>query len=385
MEEIDLVSDLPHEILQHMVSYLPLKDAVRASSISTLWKKSVLVPLQVNLKEKEVQEKLGMFLSSFTCHDKLRFCVEKKEEDLIIVLATKGVEKELHLQFFGQDEKQTTCRFFNLNLESSLSMASSSSLKTLHLSSIKPSTTRLVSDFFAKNCPLLQSLKLEKCVGLRKLDEQVGNSLQSLTVLDCPDIVRIIISSPNLKSFSYRGVLPRIELKSASELVDVTLDLRDGLGHNQFHCEEGVCLLASLKEVETLTISSWFLEWMCRGGVIFKQLEFQLNKLKELHLMDRSKRDSLACFLNICPLLQKLFVQMDHQNKSDNIGPCPYFHEYWHEPHLWMDYEMVKSNTSELKHLRELVLEGFMGEEDEVLLMELLLDKAVGLQSMIVT
>lgn len=46
---------------------------------------------------------------------------------------------------------------------------------------------------------------------------------------------------------------------------------------------------------------------------------------------------------------------------------------------------MVKCNTSQLKHLKMFSLEGFLGEEDEVLLMELLLNKAVVLESMTIT
>lgn len=65
--------------------------------------------------------------------------------------------------------------------------------------------------------------------------------------------------------------------------------------------------------------------------------------------------------------------------------PCPFFHQHWHEPHLWMDYEMVKSNTSQLQHLKTFELSGFSGEEDELLLMELLLKKSVVLESMTVT
>lgn len=81
-------------------------------------------------------------------------------------------------------------------------------------------------------------------------------------------------------------------------------------------------------------------------------------------------------------ILILIYLQMD-----ERLGPnpSPFFHQYWHEPHLWMDFETVKSNTLQLKHLKMFKLSGFRGEEDELLLMELLLNKAVVIESMIVT
>lgn len=55
-------------------------------------------------------------------------------------------------------------------------------------------------------------------------------------------------------------------------------------------------------------------KWLCSGGVIFGYLDFQFNKLKSLtwvdFLINKEKRDSLACFLNACPLLENLLVEV---------------------------------------------------------------------------
>ncbi|POO02428.1 F-box domain containing protein [Trema orientale] len=411
-ENLDLISNLPPEILRYIISFIPLKEAVRSSTLSTTWRQ-VLAPIPVTLEaeikglaiheaRKEVSEVLGRFLSSYSCPErwKLSLGVNQykkdcliREDDELVVLATKGVEKELHLSLFEQSHKGND-KPFHLELQPKSSpnnlqnhptqSASFSSLRTLHLRSVNNQVTNLVSDLFA-GCHLLESLKLEKCVGLQELDVEMS-SLRSLEVMDCPGILSITVSAPKLKSFWYRGILPAMQLKSAFDLVEANLDLEGGIGLNEFDCEEVLCLLASLKEVQILTISGWLLEWMCTAGVIFGRLEFQFNKLVELcwlsSSMDRSKRDSLACFLNICPSLEKLFVKM---NRTLSSITCQFFHHYWHEPHLWMDYEMVKSNTSQLKHLKMFSLAGFLGDEDEVLLMELLLSKAVVLESMTIT
>lgn len=53
---------------------------------------------------------------------------------------------------------------------------------------------------------------------------------------------------------------------------------------------------------------------LCSAGVIYGKLEFQFSRLKVLHWSDSSinstKRDSLACFLNICPELSELFIDV---------------------------------------------------------------------------
>ncbi|XP_062118134.1 F-box protein At2g39490-like [Humulus lupulus] len=384
---LDLISNLPLDIIRHIISFLPLKEAVRSISLSTLWNQ-VLAPINVKLEGstidggdeagfKEIEQVFGGFLSSYNSPQLL--CLGK------VVFATKGVENELHLNFFDQSTTTTTPFHLKLHTKNTLKNANFSSLRTLHLCSVNSKVINLVSELF-KGFHLLQSLKVEKCVGLEELHVDMGNSLHSLVVLDCNDILSLTISAPNLKSFRYCGVvLPRImQLENTSFLVEVSLELDGGVaGGGEFDCEEVLSLLNSLKDVQTLTLSGWLLEWMCRAGVIFGRLEFQFNKLEKLcwigSSMDKAKRDSLACFLNICPSLVKLSIEMNHSQSSI---ACPFFHHYWHEPHLWMDYETVKSNTSQLKHLKMFSLEGFLGEEDEVLLMELLLNKAVVLESM---
>ena len=287
-ENLDSFSNLPFEILRHIISFLQLKEAVRSSTLSTAWRQ-VLAPFPVKLESaikglaideatKEVEEFLGRFLSCYSCHEQWKLSLDigeyKKEKDCLIredvhlvVLATKGVEKELHLNFFQHSLKGTNIPFhLKLQPKSSLNniqnyptqSATFSSLKTLHLRSVNHHVINLVSDLFV-GCHLLESLKLEKCVGLQELQVEMG-SLQSLEVVDCPDILSITVSAPNLKSFWYRGILPQIKLKSAFDLIEANIDLEGGLGHTEFDCEDVLSLLASLKEVQILTISAWLLE-----------------------------------------------------------------------------------------------------------------------------
>lgn len=399
-ERLDLISKLPPEILGRIVSLLPLKQAVRTSSLSTPWR-SLWAPLQVDLcfasdqmTGQEASKEAALVMATFlrSCQRpqqwKFRLGLQKNKQEpsktvqQLLVLATMGVDKELHLNFCDGEQVPNV---FQLTLGLPTKTSGLSSLKSLHLRSVTLFAENLVSTLFS-NCLLLENLKLENCSGLQSINIEAGNYLESFTVTNCPDMVNIKVSAPNLESFKYQGVLPLIQLKNTSNLIDVVLNLRDGLGYTEFDCEELLYLLASLKEVEILTISGWLLEWMCSAGVIFGQLQFRFNKLKELRwidsLMNRTKRDSLACFLNSTPSLEKLYIEIDQSLSSI---PHPFFHHYWHEPHLWMDYKTVKCNASQLVVLKSVRLVGFTNEEDELLLMDLLLKKAVTLKSMTVT
>lgn len=64
--------------------------------------------------------------------------------------------------------------------------------------------------------------------------------------MDCPSIDSVTICAPNLKSFWYQGVLPIIQFENTPQLVDVVLNLRDGLGNTEFDCEDVLSFLASL-------------------------------------------------------------------------------------------------------------------------------------------
>ncbi|XP_058210319.1 F-box protein At2g39490-like isoform X2 [Rhododendron vialii] len=395
--------NLPPEILRQIVSLIPLKEAVRTSTLSTSWK-TLWTPFQVEFDSdpnqitgdtddeasKKINQFVGLLSKSSSSPELWRFSLqtEKTQKPLFFSAAKGGGGggrgEELHLDFLAKENEIQ--RNFNLVYDPTPRISNLSSIKTLHLVSVNKIAGDLVSTLFS-SCRFLESLKLEKCSGIQSIDIKASASLKSFEVVGCEDLESIAISAPNLKSLWYRGALPLIQINGCLNLVDVVLDLREGFDRSEFDCEDVLNLLSSLKDVESLKISGWLLEWLCAAGVVFGRLQFRFNKLKELSwfdaLMNQTKRDSLACFLHMLPYLEKLFVKID-QNLSSI--PCPYFHQYWHEPHLWMDYETVTSHACQLQHLKLIQLEGFTNEEDDqlMMLMNLLLRQSVALKSMTV-
>lgn len=403
-QRLDPISSLPHDMLLLIVSMIPLKEAIRTAILSNAWR-SLWTPSQVKLElgathDQSARENISQIFDAFSmCYDypeKLKLCLHSVDhtmqraeypsfEDESFAIVTKGTQGELHFDCSGGREKLNSTEF-SLILETGRMICPRfSSIKSLQLRSVTHVSGNLVAELFS-GCQFLESLRLEKCRGLQKIDISTNDYLKSLTIMDCSNINSIKVSAPRLEAFSYRGILPNIvQLNGTPHLNDAILNFKDGLNFSDFHCEDVLNLLSSIRDVETLTISGWLLEWLCTAGVIFGRLEFKFSKLKELvwidSVMDARKRDSLACFLNMTPSLERLFVKID---RDCSRIPSPFFQEYWHEPHLWMGYADVKCNGSPLMYLKSIEIVGFTSKENEVLLMDLLLHKAVNLKDMIV-
>ncbi|OMO97121.1 hypothetical protein COLO4_14873 [Corchorus olitorius] len=385
-ENYDLISNLPFDILKRIISFLPLEQAMKTSQLSTVWR-SLWVPVELNFNhEKQI---LDLVSKSYDIHQVWKLCSNSKfqgETETNIALAVKGVNEELFLQFLDRETEQVI-KNLCLKLEPcscfSPVLFSFSSLKILHVKSLSNLSKDIISALFSTS-QFLETFKLENCNGLEILEIEATHFLRSLKVINCPDMVRVSVSATNLRTFWYQGKLPdQFQLKNTSNLVEMVLDLRNC---KEFDCEDVLSLLASIKHIEILRISGWLFEWLCSAGVIFRMLDFEFEKLKELKWMDsvmnKNKKDSMACFLNICPVLEKLVIEIDPKRGS---LVCPYFHHYWHEPHLWMDNSAMKCNSSKLENLKVVDLVGNCNEEDELMLIDLLLNKANLVKSVSVT
>ncbi|KAL0338350.1 UNVERIFIED_CONTAM: hypothetical protein Sangu_1357100 [Sesamum angustifolium] len=355
-ERPDLISSLPDDILKNIMSMISFKEAIQSTTLSTSWR-GLMSPYSVKVERNLVRSDaleskriLESFLGSRESFRSLKLYLDLCDWDFAV--CTRGAHGELHLDFSGQKEL-VPCTFGLVLDHSSCIGPRFSSVRNLHLRSVSHLVGNLVGDLFS-SCRILETLKLEKCRGLKNLDIKSNSCLQNLEIADCPNIATITISAENLKSFS-------------------------------FDCEEVLSLLSSVKDVEILTVSGWLIEVLCSAGVIFSGLDFKFSKLKEFRCVcskiSSKTRDSLACFLNATPSLEELFVKIDEKSRTVE---CALSNQYWHEPHLWKDYKTVKSNARWLKDLKTAKIAGFTGENDELLLVDLLLHTGINLKEMTV-
>nr|XP_043623673.1 F-box/LRR-repeat protein At3g26922-like [Erigeron canadensis] len=391
------ISSIPYEVLYQIVSLIPLKEAARTIILSSAWK-HLWTPIQVSLNinsdqitSQESGQQMNEIISSFlkTYENSYQILnlsyLEPNSlcKEALLLKAIKGVEKELYINFHGEN----AAKLFGLTIELPLCENEHFfSLKTLHLRSITGIAESFLPSLFS-SCRNLESLSLEKCNVLQDVELKAHDLLQKFSVLDCEKIKHINVSSaPNLKSFVYQGPLVKVLVKDAPKLCDVTLNMKGTSAlcdSNEFNSEDLVHLLASFKDVETLTLSGWLLEWLCTR-ITFDELEFKFEKLKELSWIDccmnTQKRDSLASFLNITPLLENLFIKI---NKKWGTITRSQFQQCC--PQVWPDTIPIKLDDSQLKHLKTVTFFGFkIKEENKMLaaLMDLLLKKAIAIKKM---
>lgn len=269
------MEELPEEVRRRIVSFLPLNEAVRTTSLlSTAWR-DLWRPriVETDLNSDRIIHVIGKFLEFRDIHDLLRLScrVRVRDDDdsgYRQILVAKGVERELYLDF-RNDERETrlyALGFVAMNKGSCSKFPSEvarfATVKNLHLKYVNHAFEELSSSLFSR-CELLERLTLEQCRGLKRLDiSTASGGLEDVAVIDCPDVVEISISSSSLKSFTYRGPLPHIKMENWRSVVDVTLHVNtiEGVDQNEFDCEELLSLFASLSNVEALSISGWLLE-----------------------------------------------------------------------------------------------------------------------------
>ncbi|XP_057778968.1 F-box protein At5g03100-like [Salvia miltiorrhiza] len=378
-EKGDVLSSLPSEILQHIISMLSLKEAVQISTLSTSWRR-LMCPSRLNLSSSN-QELHHTIQSLSESGAGFRTLILHLDAAALAV-CTKGVNGELHLDFSLHILIPTT---FSLIVKQATRRPSFSHIKTLHLRSIP----RLAGDTLSDLCSRVEDLKMEKCSGLESIEIESSESLKNLEISDCPNIVRIVlVSARKLKSLWYKGVFPLIRLLNVPNLVRVGLDLGDGLGGKELDCEDCVSLLSSLKDIESLQLSSCLVEALCCCGVIFRQLDFRFSRLKDLKMIcskvSSKTRDSFACFLHITPSLEELELRVRIEQGWGGGVEYPTHCQNWHDAHLWKDYATVKEEACRLKHMKRVRIMGFTMERDELLWMDLLLHNGINLKEMIV-
>ncbi|KAD4384370.1 hypothetical protein R6Q59_011545 [Mikania micrantha] len=387
------IENIPYEILYQIISLIPLKEAVRTIILSSSWKhiwEPIQVCLNINSDQMTTQEssqQMSKIISSFLNTYANTYQIlslsflepNSLTEETLFMKAIKGVDKELYISFHVENPKD-----FRLSIELPLCKNDYFfSLKTLHLRSITTMVESFLSVLFS-GCVNLETLSLEKCKGLQDVDLKAHDFLHNFMILDCENMQNVHVSSArNLKTFLYQGTLVKIKLKEVTKLCNVTLNLKGTTALsdcNEFACEDIASLLASLKDVEVLTLNGWLLEWLCTRGITFDELEFKFDKLKELSwadcCMNTQKRDLLVSFLSITPSLENLFIKIYEEGST---MPCPCLHQSWPQ------VSHNNFNNFQLKHLKTVKIFKFKIEEDDqmlVSLIDLLLKRAIAIKDM---
>ncbi|KAK7343280.1 hypothetical protein VNO77_11903 [Canavalia gladiata] len=318
--EQDLINNLPDEILSCIVSFLPNDSALETSLISTRWRDLWNQVLVRHGTKEDVTDVVAGFLSRFEELDplkhprKLQFHLAENTA----LFASIATNSKLLLDF-SDGKKELEGQFelqFKLNKHhiTSYSVPPTFLVKTLYLKSVSYLTSEVASSIVS-SLEHLENLIIIECSGLQSLNIESESKLQKLTILDCPNLKTLHLRTPKLKSFIYRGPLPRIWPESHFNLSHAMLDFRQGSNNSDYKAQDFDETLLTIKNSQVLTLCKWTFETMIWPSISPSSGSFIFYRLKELRWidshMDENSIHTLVSFLKLCPSLEKLFVTID--------------------------------------------------------------------------
>ncbi|KAK2980634.1 hypothetical protein RJ640_011442, partial [Escallonia rubra] len=398
----DRISNLPGEILSHILSSLCLKEAAATSILSRSWRylwKSVdnldfccsRRHLGIMCDARCIQM-VGQVLRSHEAFKvkkfRLLYTLDRRNANEInrwisFAIASGVHTLDLSLSVtdrpffqFHQSRFRMPYDFFDKSkgMEPYLKHlgATSSTLSPLSgTGNLFNSLRDLSFNFMALTDQIVQNI-LSGCVALERL--HLGNSptlinikhaaplprLKFLVINQCSDLKSLDIVAPNLVSFKYQGEKISFCLKDAEHLVDMNLQFPNSRWRKvPKHAIDQ--LFGYLSQLESLT-----LHLGCIGAGSSKKIP-EFPKLKHLVLLERSFVREPEIFLRVLSL----------------IKASPFLHRL--ELHLRAK-EFLKASyripISPMEHLEEVMLSGFQGIPDEMEFAFHILDNAIVLKKL---
>ena len=272
----DSFGNLPDEILCRIISFLPSETALETSFLSTRWRGLWNLAIVQQSTVDSLAAEVDKFVTSF---EKLSPLARPRRLQLSFgkggaLLASLAANNKLKLDFSLGDQREIPCLDFGsqlkLNHQNGTNHLCPSTffVKSLHRKSVASLTNEAVSSIVSK-FHFLESLKIVECNGLKSLHVESNPNFVSLTIYDCPELEYLHLKCSKLRSFRYRGKLPRIWPENHFNLADAMLDFRVGLGDDSLvRCDFDPVLL-TIKNSEVVTLCKWTFEVCSNQLIIF--------------------------------------------------------------------------------------------------------------------
>ncbi|KAF5745322.1 hypothetical protein HS088_TW07G00906 [Tripterygium wilfordii] len=381
----DIISDLPGNIIDNILTCLPIRDAVRTSILSRKWRfkwrdLSQLV-FDYNFRKRSAgRASLSKSEIAFRIYQVLllhrgsinKFDLSIPELDschqinhVINFLTAKNVQ-DFTLCVSDHDYYELPSTLFScmhlrhLNLYSCMfkpphAFQGLSNLISLELDDVYIIDANAFNNFISK-CPQLQQLKLDNAA----------------------DIGHLEIDAPNLKFFCFSGTFKPISFKNAPLLATVSIQCVDN-GNVKYRKwkrrgnSNAVEVLGCLPAIKKLFVSCSFLKYLSVGNIPLR-LPTTLNRLKSLELPEIyfNSIDDVRfalCLIKSSPNLKKLKIEL-FQSVDDNIDPILQL----------LEAQFCRGDYT-FNRLRELRMECFRGAITELKFLELLLAKSLTLEN----
>ncbi|EEF40404.1 F-box/FBD/LRR-repeat protein At1g13570 [Ricinus communis] len=372
---LDRISDLPSNVIDHILACLPFKDAVRTSTLSKKWKeKWHMVPQIVvdkNFFHERSQRKLEGIINYILARhegtiEKFSLSVEEvnnyynlklwiwwlsqKSIQELTLLIWDGRRNEMPSGLFScQQLRKLNLRYFEVT--PAHSFKGFRNLVSLQLDKVKIATALL--ERLIASCPLLERLRV-----------------RNLSYID-----HLHINVPTLKYFSVDGEFKSICFNTpVLEVLSINL-YEIGSGNNQFDLR--FKLRGLPPAIKELYVRCQFQKFLAAGDAIFTEVSTSYSHLRTLGLGSFcfANMDQVSCLLSLIGSSHNLeILDITACNCKNEQVPEPVL-EFWEEQH---DFSLS------LNHLRKATVRSFHGKDHEMRFVKSVLSNSPLLKEMTV-
>ncbi|KAL6175126.1 hypothetical protein ACLB2K_051769 [Fragaria x ananassa] len=332
--ELDRISNLPGGVIQKILSYLPIREAVRTSVLSSNWRcKWAMLPRlvfddqQIGATSKSRRRKttfvsivdrvLLLQIGPIDAFELVyrKFISASDVDRWILHLKRKSLKEFTLAKFRGSQYNVSSCLFSCQELVH----------LDLHNCSVKPPSV-------FKGFRRLKSLRLENInVAPDAFEKLIGYCplLERLTLIDLNGITHLKIDAPNLKFLEVHDTFEDVKVDNTLNLVDLSIDF----GEASSHSSNLLKYFVQLPLMERLTIKGFLSK--CAIGALAEELPKPYQCLKFLsigiHLNNLEEIIAALCFLRSSPALQELKISV-HQEGEATAGEAT---NWLNENHNW--------------------------------------------------
>ncbi|KAG2244762.1 hypothetical protein Bca52824_093374 [Brassica carinata] len=301
---VDSISGLPDVILQHILTFVPTKYAIRTSLLSKRWRHvwcdtpSLSFSSCSTLKASWIDQTLTRYTSPKIMHFLLditenhgvprikrwiEFAISRHVENLFLSLSLHKYRFPDFFYFNNSSLKQLTLKYCKIFPECSVSWTSLKNLSLIRCSVSDKSMAKILS-----GCPVLESLTLSHCYKLSYLSLRRSLRLRTLVVERSSSVTGPKhIDAPHIHYLYLRYSDQFYNLVDVSSLTEADVNICT----NELSCDAGVLqstvmsMLEKLQHLEKLTFGGNLLQVLS-----FAELDgvpFPMFKVKALTLKTR--------------------------------------------------------------------------------------------------
>ncbi|KAL5702653.1 hypothetical protein ACHQM5_027844 [Ranunculus cassubicifolius] len=390
-ESVDIISGLIDDLLLVILSFLDIKDAVQTRMLSKRWRY-----LWSSLRNLNVDQRL------YTCFRKYPF-TNSMDKVITLFLHVLPEVQKVHLKVSSELPQclltWKSIRILKLKgVNGYLWLRNPHSvdlpvLKDLYLTRLVLDV-KLLDDFLSK-CPVLEVLSLKCCEFVAIEGLNISSSrLKKLIIVSygtnygCSKHYDIKISAPRLTFLKCRDYIRKtFSLDNLSALVSADIDMKKNesfgpLGTKEEYANRVVKFLDGLYHLESLSLSAPSLKTFSSALVELQRLPTKLSNLRNLKIT-ASPNDAcshVVQLLKISPNIMTLHLNISWTSFESYQGRL-----YWDEPLFYptimeVNWEADPEFQCMLDDLRYVEVRNFLGCENEIKLLKVLLINATSLE-----